>query len=111
MSEDKRYTAILNGTIVESGHASLQPMRLCCLAVDPWLNSNNVLKIKFGDLIGSKSGGSDKAQRETLEKICTKLNIPFNKIERVANKLFGADSNTFRLGQINSWQQEIPSKK
>jgi hypothetical protein len=83
MSEDKRYTAILNGTIVESGHASLQPMRLCCLAVDPWLNSNNVLKIKFGDLIGSKGGGSDEAQRETLEKSAPNLTYHLTKLRKL----------------------------
>lgn len=97
---------------VLSGHrfkkAYLEPLRTRCLALDGWMNSDNVLKIRFEDLVGAKGGGSDEVQRETIGRLCAWLDVSNGNVEQVMNDLFGPGRHTFRNGQIASWQTELP---
>lgn len=108
MSKEERFVAALRGQSSLNECAFLQPLFVTCMSLEPWLKSSNVLCIKFEDLIGSKGGGTDHRQRETLENICKRLDIPLERIENVTKNLFGPGRRAFRKGQINSWQDEIP---
>jgi Sulfotransferase domain len=71
----------------------------------PWLNDDNCLVTKFEDLIGSRGGGSDEKQSETLRRIAGHLGISFDESElkEVALKSFNKNSLTFRKGKIGDW--------
>ena len=104
---EDRYMSTLEG--MNDGEHMLQPLRVRCNALDPWINSEHVLSIKFEDLVGSKGGGSDNLQMDTLHRICKWIDAPESKIQSVADELFGpGDRYTFRKGKIDSWKNEIP---
>ena len=106
MTEKDNFMLTVNGMF--RGNVNLQPFRIRCMSLDPWLNANGVFKVKFEDLIGSKGGGSDEIQREVLNSICDWLNIPKEKINYVVDNLFGPGRHSFRKGSIDSWKDEIP---
>ena len=66
--------------------------------------------IKYEDLVGSKGGGDDLKQKQTIKYIASLLgyNITAKKIDSIASNLYGPKgSNTFRNGQIGSWKKEF----
>jgi len=106
MSLEERYLAALHGFY--DGKASLQPMAIRCEALAPWINSKNVQLLQFERLVGSKGGGNNEQQRQTLEILCDKLDIDKAGIEKVMAELHGPGRPTFRKGQIDSWKEEMP---
>ena len=106
MVEQEQYLNAFKGYKTQS--AELLPLRTRCEALDSWIKSKNVLKIRFEDIVGTKGGGSGSKQRKTLEHICDWLDAPRNMVQFVSDNLFGPGKNTFRKGQIDSWRFELP---
>jgi len=79
------------------------------LAVEPWIRSDDVLVVKFEELVGAKGGGSDELQTNILEELCSHVRISLNYLPTIKEHLFGPSRSTFRKGQVNSWKEEIPS--
>lgn len=75
-----------------------------------WKNKDEVLIVKFEDLIGEKGGGSNGVQFEKISEIMEFIGmsdlIESKFINNIANNLFG-NSVTFNSGLINSWEKEI----
>lgn len=94
---------------------------LCIKNMAEFLRNNeenqNVLVVKFEDLIGIDGGGAKEKQIETINKIANfcEIKITDNKINELSEKLFGkvTDNNkiktrlelTFREGQIGKWKE------
>lgn len=74
----------------------------------PWLSSKNFMTVKFEDLVGSKGGGSDELQNQTIKDMSThvRANLSDDAIHKVQQELFG-DSGTFRKGLIGSWKEHF----
>ena len=74
-----------------------------------WSSYSHGLVLRFEDLVGSKGGGSDKSQRESLEKVVSFLGIELDEkeLEEIRGNLFFTKSPTFRKGQIGSWKEEF----
>ena len=103
---DRQFEYVLEGHQFKKAY--LEPLRTRCLALDGWMASDRVLKIRFEDLVGEKGGGSDEAQKNVLNRLCSWLDIPSPKAAGVAEELFGPGRHTFRKGQIASWKDELP---
>jgi len=75
------------------------------------LRNNNTLIVRFEDLVGSKGGGSDEIQRNTIKAILEFSGISKydNEIDKIQLSLFGG-THTFREGQINAWRKDVDSK-
>ena len=79
-----------------------------------FFNNENVLVVRFEDLIGSKGGGNDLVQRATIRKIAHHIGTHSTEetVSFVQSILFGDEvlpedknfHNTFRSGQIGSWR-------
>jgi hypothetical protein len=71
----------------------------------PWLKEKDCLVVKFEDLVGSRGGGNDQRQLETLGRIARHLGISFNEggLQEIAFNSFNKNSATFRKGQIGDW--------
>lgn len=106
LSYDDRYKAVLDG--VTENNLRQCSLQSCCEALDPWLNTNAVLVVKFEDIVGNQGGGSDEQQTKTLEHISNALDLDCESIPHVAESLFGPGRHTFRKGKIDSWKEEIP---
>ncbi len=63
----ERYRYALFGHAFET--AMLQPLKTRCHALDPWVNLETSLTVRFEDIVGAKGGGDDQAQLETLCEI------------------------------------------
>lgn len=107
LPNNDRYKAVLDG-IVEGG-LTQRPLRICCLALDPWVDNPAVLTIRYEDIVGSKGGGSDVRRLEILEDIASALNIENPNIQKVSDELYGPGRHTFRKGRVGGWDEEIPA--
>jgi len=78
----------------------------------PLADEENILTIRFEDLVGSRGGGSDEASLRTIEQIVEKLlgTVDEKKIQTVANSLFGG-TMTFRKGKIGQWKDEFTEEQ
>jgi hypothetical protein len=65
--------------------------------------SNNILPIKFEDIIGVQGGGSDFRQKEVLLTIEKFLGLKKNHLVNQKDKIFYKKSETFRKGCISDW--------
>ena len=106
MKPEERFLAVLSGAF--NNHGVLQPLKVRCMALDPWLESKDVLIIRFEDLVGSSGNASDELQEKSLLKLCDYLCIPKDRIPYAKKNLFGEGRHTFRKGNIDSWKEEIP---
>ena len=70
--------------------------------------TENLFVVRFEDLVGSKGGGSDKAQYEVVRRLCEALRIPVQrgKINTILESLYG-NSVTFRKGMIGEWKKSF----
>ena len=102
-----RYKAVLDG--VTKNNLTQRSLKNCCESLDPWLEKNDVVVVRFEDIVGGQGGGSDVKQHIILEQIADALNIPQKKIPLVAENLYGPGRHTFRKGRIDSWKEEVPS--
>ncbi|EIC23465.1 sulfotransferase domain-containing protein [Thiorhodovibrio frisius] len=108
IAEEDRYRAALKG--VHRLNLNYQSMSVRCNAIQGWVFHEDVLLVKFEDLIGSKGGGNDSDQIKTISDICAHIGITLDSFDSVADKLFGEGKHTFRKGRIDSWKSEIPPR-
>ncbi|MHA2358189.1 MAG: sulfotransferase domain-containing protein [Candidatus Heimdallarchaeaceae archaeon] len=105
-SKEEQYRIVLEG--FQGKNISKQTLYTSCLSVEPWINSEDTLVVKFEDIVGEKGGGNNEIQREVLEKISLHIDAPKDKIDQVIENIFGPGRHTFRKGKIDSWKEEIP---
>lgn len=72
----------------------------------PWISDPLTLSVSFEQLIGSKGGGNDQLQAQTIKHIAQHLNYPVSsdKLNYCIRNLFG-DSPTFRKGLVGRWRE------
>lgn len=71
-----------------------------------WLSSENILVIKYENLIGSEGGGTSDAQLTELTRIADYIGWKTNKDEliEIAGKIYYTKSKTFRKGGQGGWK-------
>ena len=76
--------------------------------IEGWVDAEDVLTVRYEDLVGEKGGGSDKAQRETISKILQHIgrNYQNAELDILQSSLYGG-THTFRSGQIDGWKKHI----
>lgn len=76
------------------------------MLIAPWVEQQDILSIRFEDLIGAKGGGDDIAQQNAILQILDFLGIDSSNLQNIQDNLFGT-SATFRQGQIDSWRDSF----
>lgn len=73
--------------------------------VTKWKLHQNVLHVKFENLIGDKGNGSEILQEKEIIKICKHLNIKYSKnlINNCKNNMFGK-TKFFNKGKIGNYK-------
>lgn len=71
-----------------------------------WINCQNALVVRFEDLVGSRGGGDDTAQANTIKNIATFAGVESVDADKLAASLFGG-TKVFRKGQIGGWREEL----
>ena len=72
----------------------------------PWMHCENVLTIRFKDLIGENGGGSATMQKQTVDQILDFIGIALDKDKkkRLIENVFYSRSKTFNKARINQWK-------
>ena len=107
-SFDERLTFSIRGGASDAG-VFLESIGQRASSLDGWLGCDNVLTIRFEELVGEKGGGSDLAQRNAIKSILSYLDIQPNEdsIAEYQARLFGDPGRTFRRGEIGGWHKEF----
>lgn len=71
-----------------------------------WLEDPSTLKVRFEDLVGPRGGGDSKKQLAEIERLGNFVNRPLqgDQARRIAQKMYGQGSLTYRKGQAGGWQ-------
>lgn len=79
--------------------------------VQGWVDSDDVLTVKFEDLVGARGGGDDALQRTTIAKMMRHVGLALSdgEINRIAANLYGG-THTFRQGDIEGWRKLIDAE-
>lgn len=97
----EQFEAVINGR-----QNIIEPFADVANKFSGWRSKPDVLTIRFEDLVGSKGGGSDEEQLQTVKKIIAHINLPVkeDKLEIITQKIFSSKSSTFNTGKINKWK-------
>ena len=73
-----------------------------------WLTSD-LLVVRYEDLVGPAGGGSSQAQLQALFSIYNYIGMGMDRdrLAALQQKVFSADSPTFRRGAIGQWRQHF----
>lgn len=99
--------------MIEGKRNILEPFLEVLDKFKPWIDAPNILVIKFEDLIGSKGGGSDEKQKESVKKICDFLSIELenNELKKICSLIYSPKSSTFNKGMIGNWENILDEKE
>ena len=105
-SDHERLLVSIRGG--ELGGRELQPLDQRYRQFLRWGQEGGAVMVKFEDLVGTKGGGSDEAQRVAVERVARHLGVAADEgvLRRVEEELFGV-GRTFRKGQIGGWREEF----
>jgi hypothetical protein len=111
-SFDDKLTFLMKNEVV-GYHPKLLVIYKHATAMMRLLYHKNSLIVRFEDLIGSKGGGDDNLQRETILSIAKRIGVSLstNQLAEVQELLFGGEfllhPVNFRSGQIGSWKEHF----
>jgi Sulfotransferase domain len=72
----------------------------------PWTQCQNVLTLRFRDLIGEHGGGSVQTQKACVDRVLDFIGVPLDekKKRELMENVFYTRSKTFNKGRINQWE-------
>ena len=70
-----------------------------------------VLNVRFEDLVGSKGGGSDDKQLETIKNIFEYLDVDGVDPQKITRNIFDEGSPTFRKGMIGGYKESLSKEQ
>ena len=72
-----------------------------------WFDKQDILIVRFEDLVGSKGGGSDTKQFEVVKSIANHIGFLSSdkEMETLTGKIFSTKSSTFNTGTIGKWKK------
>jgi hypothetical protein len=105
---DERLMATIRGYNAADGR-HLQGIRANLETYLPWLDCDDVLVVRYEDLIGPAGGGTTERQHDTISRIGEFVGrgLSQQKIEQVATTMYSRASLTFRSGQSGEWRSSL----
>ena len=109
LSEEARLLMTIEGGILPKSGRQFYGVLPAMKNVLAWQQSEQILMVRFEDLIGEKGGGSKELQLSTVGKIRSFLGFPIDDTitRRICDRAFDNKSPTFRKGQIGGWKEEL----
>lgn len=110
MSPQERVRLMLYGGVLNETDTRFyyRGFREVWKQVQGWVESDDVLTVKYEDLVGSRGGGDDELQKSTICKMMLHVGMDVNdgEIKQIAENLYGG-THTFRQGNIEGWRKLI----
>ncbi len=114
MSPQERVRLMLYGGLLDKSDTRFyyRGFREVWNQVQGWVDSADVLTVKYEDLVGSQGGGSDELQRDTIARIMRHVgrDMSNSEINWIAKNLYGG-THTFRQGHIEGWRKLIDAER
>jgi hypothetical protein len=103
---EKRVMFAITGGKTDKFH--LESFAAMLNGVKGWLKKEDVLTVKFENVIGPEGGGDRRLQSEEIMKIANFIGVGIEeeRANQIADSLFGG-TKTFRKGTIGSWRDEL----
>lgn len=79
---------------------------------EEWLDRENVLVVRFEDLIGSQGGGNNSKQLQVVNSIARHLGIKLDDkhTQEISENVYSTKTMTFRSGKIGNWRKFFKDK-
>lgn len=108
LSSRERVRFMLNGGDLNGGSQYYGDFKQVWQHVQGWVASDQVLTVRYEDLVGDQGGGSQETQIETIGKIFSFIGMSLSEmqIEEIAGSLYGG-THTFRQGSIDGWMEVV----
>jgi hypothetical protein len=106
MSRKELLRLLITGGYVERCGMYYSGIAETIKRIEGWMYSQVALVVRFEDLVGSKGGGSDERQFDTIERIVEFIGIGPVDIKAIQENLFGG-THTFRGGQVDRWKLDF----
>jgi len=105
---DERLMATIRGYDAADGR-HLRGIRASLETYLPWLDREDVLVVRYEDLIGPLGGGTADRQHATIARVSDFVGRELSEyeIEQVAIKMYSRASLTFRSGQSGEWRSSL----
>ena len=109
LTDQQLALCYLNGW--ESGRGRLLSLATRISNFSEWFRVDNLLIVKFEDVVGERGGGSAGAQVGTLMSVEQFVNEADDEQRRsdIAKSLYGTRTHTLRKGKVDSWRVELPT--
>ncbi|MBK8417724.1 sulfotransferase domain-containing protein [Candidatus Villigracilis saccharophilus] len=107
LSFEKRLNLMISGGYLNDLYVT--GLRDIFLRAQGWYEMrDDVLVVRYEDLVGSRGGGDDEYQRETIEAVLLHIGISYNdeKVSNIQSQLYGG-TVTFRKGHIHAWKDQM----
>ncbi len=107
LSQDEKLLALLRG--IPTGPTPLESFATVLDRSYEWVcRPEQVLVVRFEDLVGAKGGGDDAVQLDTVQQVFKWIGVVDVDVEQVVSSLFGG-TNTFRSGQVGQGRNVFSS--
>lgn len=105
MSLQEKMLAVIKG--VNNGTLYFESLATVLDRSYGWITRpDDVLVVRFEDLVGPQGGGDPKAQMKTIESVAHWIGAGDADLEKVCGSLFGGTA-TFRKGKSGSWEDDF----
>jgi hypothetical protein len=105
-SLEERVRKILHG--YQSGRFRIESFKNILNRSNGWVGQDEVLTVRFEDLVGPKGGGNIEVQIDTITRIAEFTDAGEINMDNLSGALFGG-TKVFRKGAIGSWKDEFSS--
>jgi len=106
MTPADRIEFLLQGGQAEGAGVPIRSYADAYRSALAWNQDDRCLLIRFEDLVGSRGGGSDEAQRQTIEQIAAHMGLEDNAdLTAKLDKIYDPTARTFKSGKIDGWKK------
>ena len=107
LTVEERINTLMAGSSLDAGFV-WEPFSVIMDRSLGWLKKDNVLVVRFEDLVGTHGGGDNIRQASALKRIAEWIGTQVDA-DMVAENLFGG-TPTFRKGEIGNWNNVLTAK-
>ncbi len=105
---EERARKMLHGVWIREG-VYYHSFREVLMRALRWVGVQGVHVVRYEDLVGSRGGGNDTLQMETIRDILEHVGIHDVDLEGIQQNLYGG-THTFRKGSIDRWKNVFSSE-
>ena len=112
-TDEERIMATIRGLPAQAGlPVPLESIGHSFRSYLPWLDTPDVLVVRFEDLVGAAGGGDRQAQLDAIRAVGEFIDRPLDEesLARVADQMYSTKGMTFRKGRTGDWRNHFTAE-